>query len=79
VDGQTNNGAIAPFYIILNIHDRILHNSMLDSGASHNMMPKVVMEKIGLEVTRPYKDLHLFDSSKVSCIGLTENQGFILV
>jgi hypothetical protein len=30
VDGQTNNGAVGPFYISLNIHDLILHNSMLD-------------------------------------------------
>jgi hypothetical protein len=31
-------------------------------------MPKDVMEKLGLEVTRPYKDLHSFDSSKVGLI-----------
>jgi hypothetical protein len=68
VDGQTDTGAVAPFYISLNIHDLILHNAMLDSGASHNLMPKAVMEKLGLEVTRPYKDLHSFDSSKVRCI-----------
>jgi hypothetical protein len=70
VDGQTDNGVVAPFYISLNIHDLILHNAMLDSGASHNLMPKAVMEKLGLEVTRPYKDLHSFDSSKVKCIGI---------
>jgi hypothetical protein len=73
VDGQTDNGVVAPFYISLNIHDLILHNAMLDSGASHNLMPKVVMEKLGLEVTRPYKDLHSFDSSKVKCIGLIKD------
>ena len=28
-----------PFYISLNIHDVLLHNSMLDSGASHNLIP----------------------------------------
>ena len=72
-DGQTDNGALAPFYINLNIHDLILHNTMLDSGASHNLMPKVVMENLGLEVTRPYKDLHSFDSSKVKCIGLIKD------
>jgi hypothetical protein len=70
VDGQTDNGVVAPFYISLNIHDLILHNTMLDSGASHNLIPKAMMEKLGLEVTRPYKDLHSFDSSKVKCIGL---------
>ena len=42
-----------PFYVSLNIHDAILHNALLDSGASHNLMPKLVMEKLGLEVTRP--------------------------
>ena len=51
VDGQTYNNVVPPFYISLNIHDKILHNTMLDSGASHNLMPKVVMEKLGLDVT----------------------------
>jgi hypothetical protein len=36
-------------------------------------MPKDVMEKLGLEVTRPYKYLHSFDSSKVKCIGLIKD------
>jgi hypothetical protein len=52
---------------------------MLDSGASHNLMPKAVMEKLGLEVTRPYKDLHSFDSSKVRCIGLIKDLCITLV
>jgi hypothetical protein len=73
VDGRDNNGDVAPFYISLNIHDLILHNAMLDSGVSHNLMPKAVMKKLGLEVTRPYKDLHSFDSGKVRCIGLIKD------
>ena len=48
----------------------ILHNSMLDSGASHNLMPRVVVESLGLEINRPYKDLYSFDSRKVRCFGL---------
>lgn len=43
---------------------------MLDSEASHNLMPKAVMEKLGLDVTRKYHDLYSFDSSRVHCIGL---------
>jgi hypothetical protein len=43
---------------------------MLDSGASHNLMPKVVMDQLGLDITRPYKDLFSFDSRKVKCLGL---------
>jgi uncharacterized small protein (DUF1192 family) len=40
-----------PFYTSLNIHDKVLHNFLMDSGASHNLMPKAVMEELGLEVT----------------------------
>ena len=43
---------------------------MLDSGASHNLMPKGVVESLGLEVTRPYKYLYSFDSKRVKCLGL---------
>jgi hypothetical protein len=56
VDGRDDNGDVAPFYIILNIHDLIFHNAMLDLGAFESLMPKAMMEKLGLEVTRPYKD-----------------------
>jgi hypothetical protein len=73
VDGQTDNGSVPPFYISLNIHDKTLHNAMLDSGTSHNLMPKAIMEKLGLDVTRTYKELHYFDSSKVKCIGLIKD------
>ena len=57
------------FYISQNIHDAILHNAMLDSKASHNLMPRKITEKLGLEVTRHYKDIFLFDSSKVKFLG----------
>jgi hypothetical protein len=64
---------VAPFYVTLNIHDKMLHNCMLDSGASHNLMPKVVMEKLGLEITRPYHDLYSFDARKVKCDGMIKD------
>ena len=54
----------------LNIHDKVLHNVMFDSGASHNLIPKSVMERLDLDITRPYKDLFSFDSSQVRCLGL---------
>ena len=44
VDGKYQEGAIPPFYVSLNIHEKILHNAMLDFGASHNFIPKVVMK-----------------------------------
>ena len=67
---DTDNEEVPPFYLSLNFHDMILHNAMLDSGASHNLMPRVVVESLGLEITRPYKYLYYFDSRKVRCLKL---------
>ena len=52
---------------------------MLDSGASHNLMPKSLMEKLNLDVTRPYKDLFSFDSTQVKCLGLIKDMCVTLV
>ena len=57
-----------PFYISLNIHDKILHNYLLDLGASHNLMPKAVMDELGFSITKPYHDLFSFDSRKFKCL-----------
>jgi hypothetical protein len=64
---------MAPFYISLTVHEHLLHNCMLDSGASHNLMPKIVMEKLGLQITRPYHDLYSFDARKVRCLGMIKD------
>jgi hypothetical protein len=42
VEGR--NDSSPPFYTSLNIHDKVLHNCLMDSGASHNLMPKTIME-----------------------------------
>jgi len=62
-----------PFYVTFSIHDQLLHNCLLDSGASHNLMPKLVMEALGLSVTKPYHDLYAFDSRAVKCIGVIKD------
>jgi hypothetical protein len=59
-----------PFYTCLNVHDNISHNFLMDSGASHNLMPMVVMDELGLEITKAYHELYLFDSRKVKCLGV---------
>jgi hypothetical protein len=58
---------VAPFFITLNIHDKLLHNCMIDSRACHNLMPKSVMQHLGLDITRPYHYLYSIDSRKVKC------------
>jgi hypothetical protein len=59
-----------PLYTSLNIHDKVLHNCLMDSGASLNLMPKTVMEELGLEITKAYHDLYSFDSRRVQCLGV---------
>jgi ribonuclease HI len=62
-----------PFYTSLNIHDKVLHNCLMDSGASHNLMPKTIMDELGLEITKTYHDLYSFDSRKVQCLGVIKD------
>jgi hypothetical protein len=70
---EDGSDASPHFYISLNVHENILHNCLMDSGASHNVMPKVVMEELGLEITKPYQDLYSFDSKKVKFLGLIKD------
>jgi hypothetical protein len=62
-----------PFYTSLNIHDKVLHNCLLDLGASHNLIPKTVMEEPRLEITKFYHDLYSFDSRRVQCLGVIKD------
>jgi hypothetical protein len=79
VEENSDAEEVPPFYVSLKIHDMTLHNAMLDSGASHNLMPKVVMDQLGLDITRPYKDLFSFDSRKVKCLRPNQRSGGVFV
>ena len=50
-NGESPDSDMPPFYISLRLHDLVLHNAMFDSGASHNLMPKAIMDKHGLDIT----------------------------
>lgn len=73
IDGQFEDNEVPPFYLSLKIHQYILHNTMLDFGASHNLMPRAIMEKLGLDITRLYYDLYSFDSVHVCFLGLIKD------
>ena len=59
---------LPPFYITFIVHDRMLQNFLLDFGASHNLMPKAIMEALGLSITKPYHELYHFDSRELKCL-----------
>ena len=62
-----------PFYISMNIHDKILHNCLLELGDSDNLIPKEVMDELGLSIMKTYHDLFSFDSRKVKFLGLIKD------
>lgn len=62
-----------PFYTSLSIHDKVFHNCLMDLGASHNLMPKSVMDELRLEITKTYHDLYSLDSRKVNCLGFIKD------
>jgi len=66
------------FYVSLTIHGKILHNYLMDTGASHNIIPKAIMAELGLDITKLYHDLFSFDSRKVKCLGLIKDLAITL-
>ena len=62
-----------PLYIKMMIHGKLIHKCMLDSSASDNLMPKVIMGELVLENTNPYHDLYSFDSKPVKCIRMIKD------
>lgn len=59
--------------LTLAINDLFLHNYMLDSGASANIMPLNIMKQLGLNITRPYKKVSGFNSTLVEVEGLIKD------
>jgi hypothetical protein len=45
----------------------------MDSGASHNVIPKVVMDELGLDITNHIMILYSFDSKRVKCLGVIKD------
>jgi hypothetical protein len=59
-----------PFYLSLLVNNKVLHNCMLDSGASSNVMTKKVMEQLNLRISRPYHNICAMDSRTIEVHGL---------
>jgi hypothetical protein len=58
------------FYLSLLMNDFILHNCMIDSGASSNVMTKKVMEQLNLKISRHYHNICAMDSKTIQVHGL---------
>ena len=54
---ERNNGGHKPFYLNIHICELLLQNCMIDWGVAMNVMPKIIMEAMGLQITRPYNNV----------------------
>jgi hypothetical protein len=62
-----------PFFMTLIMNKKSLNNCMLDSWAGANMMSLKVMQQLGLEVTRPYRNVCGFESRAIPTHGVIQN------
>lgn len=62
-----------PFFLTLEVNDCLLHNCMLDSGASTNVMTKKVMDQLNLSISRPYLNICSMDSKKIEVLGVVKD------
>jgi hypothetical protein len=63
----------------LQINGLILRNCMLDSCASTNIMTLEVMNQLGLQITRPYRNVKAMDAREVECLGIIKDLQFCLL
>jgi hypothetical protein len=65
-------GKIPPFYISIENHDVALHNCLVDTDATNNIMPLAVMDALGMNCTKDYEtseSIYAIDSRQVPTYG----------
>jgi hypothetical protein len=65
-------GKIPPFYISIENHDVALHNRLVDTGATNNIMPLEVMKALVMNCTKYYEtgeSIYAIDSRQVPSYG----------
>jgi len=70
MDQNIENGSHQPFFISLLVNNPLLHNYILYSEASSNVMTRKFMEKLNLRILRPYHNFCAMDSREIKVHGL---------
>ena len=60
----------SPFYLSVIIGDKIVHNCMIDSGASSTIMPRCVANQLGLKYEPLIKHVLQLDGTSVTIVGV---------
>jgi len=67
--GDRSNSHTPPFLLTYEIYNRNLHNCLIDSGASSNIMPASVCSKLNIEPQKSAIHIVQLDRTKVQVLG----------
>ena len=62
-----------PFYVSLIIGDKLVHNCMIDSGASSSSMPSSVANLLDIKYEPIVRDVLQYNGSSIKTIGVLKN------
>ena len=68
-EGRREGHFTPPFLLTFEVFNRNLHNCLVDSGASSNVMPLVVCNKLGVVPLKSDKHVIQLDKTQVKVIG----------
>lgn len=75
---QTQKVKPPPFYLTLIIGQHLVHNCMIDSGVSSSIMPKKIVDKLGLTYEPLSEGVVQLDGPAVNTVGVIKNLDLIL-
>ena len=75
---KSTNVKPLPFYVSLIIGNKLVHNCMVDSGATSTVMPKKIANFLGLKYEPLEKGVVQLDGSSVKTIGVVKNASLTL-
>lgn len=67
-----------PFYLSLIIRNKLFRNCMIDSGASSSVMPKGVVDRLGIKYRPIKKGVAQIDGTIVQSVGVIKNWNLAL-
>jgi hypothetical protein len=62
-----------PFFISLQVNNKFLNNCMPNSGAGASIVSLKVKRQLGLEITRPYRNVREIESRAIPTYPVIEN------
>ena len=62
-----------PFYVTIIIGKHLVHNCMIDSGATSSVMPKKIVDQLGIKYETLEKGVVQLDGTAIETVGVIRN------